>query len=160
MLESWNFFSSSSDISDMLCLILMSGRTKYDFWRDLFVFPFFFNFMILHILLREWLISFIWTGWGILGASCEFHLSEKSLFAGYLVHTSPRHHPFPTYNVHFIWVVTEVAEYTHRNSKLWLLLEFLDSFTRGLKIVWPYSFISCRLHFFAFSTLLLLNFQN
>lgn len=31
MLESWNFFSSSSDISDMLCLILMSGRTKYDF---------------------------------------------------------------------------------------------------------------------------------
>lgn len=32
MLESWNFFSSSSDISDMLCLILMSGRTKYDFW--------------------------------------------------------------------------------------------------------------------------------
>ncbi|XP_062077953.1 uncharacterized protein LOC133782634 [Humulus lupulus] len=31
MLESWNFFSSSSDISDMLCLVLMSGRTKYDF---------------------------------------------------------------------------------------------------------------------------------
>ncbi|XXG58218.1 hypothetical protein AAC387_Pa04g0583 [Persea americana] len=32
MLESWNFFSSSgSDISDMLCLILRSGRTKYDF---------------------------------------------------------------------------------------------------------------------------------
>lgn len=31
MLESWNFFSSSSDISDMLCLILKSGRTKYDF---------------------------------------------------------------------------------------------------------------------------------
>lgn len=31
MLECWNFFSSSSDISDMLCLILMSGRTKYDF---------------------------------------------------------------------------------------------------------------------------------
>ncbi|KAF3439994.1 hypothetical protein FNV43_RR18272 [Rhamnella rubrinervis] len=31
MLESWNFFTSSSDISDMLCLILMSGRTKYDF---------------------------------------------------------------------------------------------------------------------------------
>lgn len=31
MLESWNFFNSSSDISDMLCLILMSGRTKYDF---------------------------------------------------------------------------------------------------------------------------------
>ncbi|KAJ9680709.1 hypothetical protein PVL29_019890 [Vitis rotundifolia] len=31
MLESWNFFISSSDISDMLCLILMSGRTKYDF---------------------------------------------------------------------------------------------------------------------------------
>uniref|UniRef100_A0A5B6Z6E0 Uncharacterized protein n=1 Tax=Davidia involucrata TaxID=16924 RepID=A0A5B6Z6E0_DAVIN len=32
MLESWNFLSSSSsDISDMLCLILRSGRTKYDF---------------------------------------------------------------------------------------------------------------------------------
>ncbi|KAJ4828941.1 hypothetical protein Tsubulata_047963, partial [Turnera subulata] len=31
MLESWNFFESSSDISDMLCLILSSGRTKYDF---------------------------------------------------------------------------------------------------------------------------------
>lgn len=32
MLESWNFLnSSSSDISDMLCLILQSGRTKYDF---------------------------------------------------------------------------------------------------------------------------------
>lgn len=33
MLESWNFLnsSSSSDISDMLCLILSSGRTKYDF---------------------------------------------------------------------------------------------------------------------------------
>ncbi|XP_050236648.1 uncharacterized protein LOC126686573 isoform X2 [Mercurialis annua] len=31
MLESWNFFNSSSDISDMLCLILLSGRTKYDF---------------------------------------------------------------------------------------------------------------------------------
>ncbi|PRQ45936.1 putative nucleotide-diphospho-sugar transferase [Rosa chinensis] len=31
MLESWNFFSASSDISDMLCLILKSGRTKYDF---------------------------------------------------------------------------------------------------------------------------------
>ncbi|XP_058008318.1 uncharacterized protein LOC110656228 isoform X2 [Hevea brasiliensis] len=31
MLESWNFFSSASDISDMLCLILMSGRTRYDF---------------------------------------------------------------------------------------------------------------------------------
>ncbi|KAF8028397.1 hypothetical protein BT93_E1108 [Corymbia citriodora subsp. variegata] len=31
MLESWNFFSSSSDIADMLCLILSSGRTKYDF---------------------------------------------------------------------------------------------------------------------------------
>ncbi|CAK9169442.1 unnamed protein product [Ilex paraguariensis] len=33
MLESWNFLSSSSasDISDMLCLILKSGRTKYDF---------------------------------------------------------------------------------------------------------------------------------
>ncbi|PIN11803.1 hypothetical protein CDL12_15593 [Handroanthus impetiginosus] len=31
MLESWNFFSSSSDLSDMLCLILKSGRMKYDF---------------------------------------------------------------------------------------------------------------------------------
>ncbi|KAM7512087.1 hypothetical protein LguiB_010962 [Lonicera macranthoides] len=33
MLESWNFLNSSnsSDISDMLCLILKSGRTKYDF---------------------------------------------------------------------------------------------------------------------------------
>ncbi|EYU31983.1 hypothetical protein ABFS82_02G150200 [Erythranthe guttata] len=31
MLESWNFFSSSSNLSDMLCLILKSGRTKYDF---------------------------------------------------------------------------------------------------------------------------------
>lgn len=32
MLEAWDFFSSSkSDISDMLCLILKSGRTKYDF---------------------------------------------------------------------------------------------------------------------------------
>ncbi|KAK3198545.1 hypothetical protein Dsin_021960 [Dipteronia sinensis] len=31
MLESWNFYSSSSDIFDMLCLILKSGRTKYDF---------------------------------------------------------------------------------------------------------------------------------
>ncbi|XP_019432962.1 PREDICTED: uncharacterized protein LOC109339888 isoform X2 [Lupinus angustifolius] len=31
MLESWNFYSSSTDIEDMLCLILGSGRTKYDF---------------------------------------------------------------------------------------------------------------------------------
>ncbi|KAF5178311.1 polyphosphatidylinositol phosphatase [Thalictrum thalictroides] len=33
MLESWNFYNSSASvgISDMLCLILMSGRTKYDF---------------------------------------------------------------------------------------------------------------------------------
>ncbi|XVF22725.1 hypothetical protein REPUB_Repub12eG0195600 [Reevesia pubescens] len=31
MLEAWNFFSSSAEISDMLCLILKSGRTKYDF---------------------------------------------------------------------------------------------------------------------------------
>ncbi|XVF73416.1 hypothetical protein PTKIN_Ptkin12aG0200200 [Pterospermum kingtungense] len=31
MLEAWNFFSSSGDIADMLCLILKSGRTKYDF---------------------------------------------------------------------------------------------------------------------------------
>ncbi|CAN1308103.1 hypothetical protein LINPERPRIM_LOCUS27242, partial [Linum perenne] len=31
MLESWNFFNSSNDMSNMLCLILKSGRTKYDF---------------------------------------------------------------------------------------------------------------------------------
>ncbi|GMI95800.1 hypothetical protein like AT2G45320 [Hibiscus trionum] len=31
MLEAWNYFCSSTDISDMLCLILKSGRTKYDF---------------------------------------------------------------------------------------------------------------------------------
>lgn len=31
MLESWNFFRSSANLSDMLCLILGSGRTKYDF---------------------------------------------------------------------------------------------------------------------------------
>ncbi|XP_065863965.1 uncharacterized protein [Euphorbia lathyris] len=31
MLESWNFFNSTSDISDMLCLLLMSGRTKFRF---------------------------------------------------------------------------------------------------------------------------------
>ncbi|AET05144.1 hypothetical protein MTR_8g102040 [Medicago truncatula] len=31
MLESWNFYSSTPDIADMLCLILGSGRTKYDF---------------------------------------------------------------------------------------------------------------------------------
>ncbi|XP_073045206.1 uncharacterized protein [Primulina eburnea] len=31
MLEAWNFWSSYSDMSDMLCLILKSGRTKYDF---------------------------------------------------------------------------------------------------------------------------------
>lgn len=31
MLEAWNFFSSSGDVADMLCLILKSGRTKYDF---------------------------------------------------------------------------------------------------------------------------------
>ncbi|KAK9673639.1 hypothetical protein RND81_12G180500 [Saponaria officinalis] len=31
MLEAWNFFNSSSNIDDMLCLILASGRTKYDF---------------------------------------------------------------------------------------------------------------------------------
>uniref|UniRef100_A0A6N2MUM6 Nucleotide-diphospho-sugar transferase domain-containing protein n=1 Tax=Salix viminalis TaxID=40686 RepID=A0A6N2MUM6_SALVM len=31
MLESWDFLSSSSDIFDMLCLVLSSGRTKYDF---------------------------------------------------------------------------------------------------------------------------------
>ncbi|PWA98355.1 hypothetical protein CTI12_AA020420 [Artemisia annua] len=33
MLESWNFLNSSSshDLSDMLCLVLSSGRTKYDF---------------------------------------------------------------------------------------------------------------------------------
>lgn len=31
MLESWSFFNSTSNIPDMLCLILKSGRTKYDF---------------------------------------------------------------------------------------------------------------------------------
>ncbi|KAJ0964534.1 hypothetical protein J5N97_025672 [Dioscorea zingiberensis] len=31
MLESWNLFNSTSNLSDMLCLILGSGRTKYDF---------------------------------------------------------------------------------------------------------------------------------
>ncbi|KAJ8449466.1 hypothetical protein Cgig2_002263 [Carnegiea gigantea] len=31
MLEAWNFFNSSPNIDDMLCLILASGRTKYDF---------------------------------------------------------------------------------------------------------------------------------
>lgn len=31
MLESWNFFNSTSNMADMLCLILKSGRTKYDF---------------------------------------------------------------------------------------------------------------------------------
>ncbi|XP_047951404.1 uncharacterized protein LOC125196814 [Salvia hispanica] len=31
MLEAWNFLSSSSNLPDMLCLILRSGRTKYDF---------------------------------------------------------------------------------------------------------------------------------
>ncbi|XP_031393442.1 uncharacterized protein LOC116205102 isoform X2 [Punica granatum] len=29
MLESWNFYTSTADISDMLCLVLSSGRTKY-----------------------------------------------------------------------------------------------------------------------------------
>jgi hypothetical protein len=31
MLEAWNFYNSTSKMSDMLCLILRSGRTKYDF---------------------------------------------------------------------------------------------------------------------------------
>ncbi|XP_021772091.1 uncharacterized protein LOC110736230 isoform X1 [Chenopodium quinoa] len=31
MLEAWNFFHSSLNIDDMLCLVLGSGRTKYDF---------------------------------------------------------------------------------------------------------------------------------
>ncbi|KAG6427976.1 hypothetical protein SASPL_112224 [Salvia splendens] len=31
MLEAWNFLSTSSNLPDMLCLILRSGRTKYDF---------------------------------------------------------------------------------------------------------------------------------
>ncbi|KAJ4772734.1 polyphosphatidylinositol phosphatase [Rhynchospora pubera] len=31
MLESWNFYNSTSNMSNMLCLILCSGRTKYDF---------------------------------------------------------------------------------------------------------------------------------
>lgn len=32
MLEAWNFFQSSLNLDDMLCLVLGSGRTKYDFW--------------------------------------------------------------------------------------------------------------------------------
>ncbi|KAI4366379.1 hypothetical protein MLD38_022264 [Melastoma candidum] len=31
MLESWNYYNSSGSMADMLCLILGSGRTKYDF---------------------------------------------------------------------------------------------------------------------------------
>ncbi|KAL9234786.1 hypothetical protein vseg_009613 [Gypsophila vaccaria] len=31
MLEAWNFYNLSSNMDDMLCLILASGRTKYDF---------------------------------------------------------------------------------------------------------------------------------
>ncbi|KAJ0239885.1 Polyphosphatidylinositol phosphatase [Hirschfeldia incana] len=31
MLEAWNFHKSTSNIPDMLCLVLGSGRTKYDF---------------------------------------------------------------------------------------------------------------------------------
>ncbi|KAK3133969.1 hypothetical protein QOZ80_6AG0543400 [Eleusine coracana subsp. coracana] len=31
MLEAWNFFNATSVLSDTLCLILKSGRTKYDF---------------------------------------------------------------------------------------------------------------------------------
>ncbi|GMH00593.1 hypothetical protein Nepgr_002432 [Nepenthes gracilis] len=31
MLEAWNYFNSSSNMDDMLCLILASGRAKYDF---------------------------------------------------------------------------------------------------------------------------------
>ncbi|CAN6216510.1 unnamed protein product [Urochloa humidicola] len=31
MLEAWNFYNSTSKLPDMLCLILRSGRTKYDF---------------------------------------------------------------------------------------------------------------------------------
>ncbi|KAJ4808637.1 Dihydroflavonol-4-reductase [Rhynchospora pubera] len=31
MLEAWNFYKSTSNMSNMLCLILCSGRTKYDF---------------------------------------------------------------------------------------------------------------------------------
>ncbi|KAM0900295.1 hypothetical protein ACQ4PT_020727 [Festuca glaucescens] len=31
MLEAWDFYNSTSQLSDMLCLILKSGRTKYDF---------------------------------------------------------------------------------------------------------------------------------
>lgn len=31
MLEAWNFYNSEASISDMMCLILRSGRTKYDF---------------------------------------------------------------------------------------------------------------------------------
>ncbi|CAN8318553.1 unnamed protein product [Cochlearia groenlandica] len=31
MLEAWNFYKSTTNIPDMLCLVLGSGRTKYDF---------------------------------------------------------------------------------------------------------------------------------
>ncbi|KAJ3691998.1 hypothetical protein LUZ60_012348 [Juncus effusus] len=31
MLESWNYYNSTRNLSNMLCLILSSGRTKYDF---------------------------------------------------------------------------------------------------------------------------------
>uniref|UniRef100_A0ACD5WSB2 Uncharacterized protein n=1 Tax=Avena sativa TaxID=4498 RepID=A0ACD5WSB2_AVESA len=31
MLEAWDFYNLTSELSDMLCLILKSGRTKYDF---------------------------------------------------------------------------------------------------------------------------------
>ncbi|XP_042392008.1 uncharacterized protein LOC121983096 [Zingiber officinale] len=31
MLEAWNFYNSTSNLPSMLCLILKSGRTKYDF---------------------------------------------------------------------------------------------------------------------------------
>lgn len=31
MLEAWNFFHTSLNLDDMLCLVLGSGRTKYDF---------------------------------------------------------------------------------------------------------------------------------
>lgn len=56
MLESWNFFISSSDISDMLCLILMSGRTKYDFWIGSFGWAWLLD-CLLAIQLTEELVS-------------------------------------------------------------------------------------------------------
>lgn len=57
MLEAWNFFISSSNISDMLCLILSSGRTKYDFWIGSFSWAYRKDYL-LAIQLTEELVSY------------------------------------------------------------------------------------------------------